>query len=275
MSAPDMTQSIAPKSDQLNAEDMLSGPRTFTIAEVRKGSDEQPVDVHLVEFPGRPFKPCKTVRRIMVIAWGADAATYTGQRMTLYRDPAVKFGGMDVGGIRVSHMTGIEKPMKVALTVSRGKRAPYIVQPLAESAPEAKFDYQGEWARETFFPALRDAEASGRVTDVKAFMSKVAGRPIGSSRDLTPAEAQQVFDAAKADDPPVVDPPQEWDGDEPPMRDDQCRAMFGNFAKMGVTDDQLQRDYLTNITGRTVESRGSLTLVEADQVLACQQRDLT
>jgi hypothetical protein len=33
----DMTESIAPKSDQLNAEDLLSGPRTFTIKEVRKG----------------------------------------------------------------------------------------------------------------------------------------------------------------------------------------------------------------------------------------------
>jgi hypothetical protein len=44
--------------------------------------------VHLVEFPGRPFKPSKTVRRIMVAAWGPDASTYAGKRMTLYRDAA-------------------------------------------------------------------------------------------------------------------------------------------------------------------------------------------
>ena len=126
----DMTASIAPKSDQLNAEDLLTGPRTFTIAEVRQGNAEQPVHVHLVEFPGRPFKPSKTVRRIMVAAWGKDSAGYAGNRMTLYRDPAVRFGGMDVGGIRVSHMSGIEKRLTVALTVSRGKRAPYVVEPL-------------------------------------------------------------------------------------------------------------------------------------------------
>jgi hypothetical protein len=66
----DMTDTIVPKSDQLNAEDLLTGPRTFTITEVRKGSAEQPVDIHLAEFPGRPFKPSKTVRRILVSAWG-------------------------------------------------------------------------------------------------------------------------------------------------------------------------------------------------------------
>jgi hypothetical protein len=132
-----MTASIAPKSDQLNAEDLLTGPRTFTIAEVKRGSAEQPVDVHLVEFPGRPFKPSKTVRRIMVGAWGPDASTYAGKRLTLYRDPAVRFGGMDVGGIRVSHMSGIDKPMTLVLSVSKGKRAPYVIKPLADDAPAA------------------------------------------------------------------------------------------------------------------------------------------
>lgn len=133
----DLTESIAPKSDQMNAEDLLSGPRTFTIKEVRKGgSAEQPVEVLLVEFPAdRPFKPSKTVRRIMVAAWGVEAAAYVGHRMTLYRDPSVKWGGMDVGGIRVSHMSHIDRPLTLALTVTRGKRAPYVVQPLPDAAP--------------------------------------------------------------------------------------------------------------------------------------------
>ena len=54
----DLTDTIIPRSDQMNAEDLLTGPRTFTIMEVRKSdSTEQPVDIVLVEFPpGRPFK---------------------------------------------------------------------------------------------------------------------------------------------------------------------------------------------------------------------------
>lgn len=131
----DLTESIAPRSDQLNAEDLLSGPRTVTVEKVTKGSAEQPVNVHLVEFPGRPFRPSKTVRRILVAAWGPDASAYAGRRLALYRDPAVRFGGQDVGGIRVSHLSHIDKRLTLALTVTRGKRAPYVVEPLPAGPP--------------------------------------------------------------------------------------------------------------------------------------------
>jgi hypothetical protein len=128
----DLTDTIVPRSDQLNAEDLLSGPRTVTITEVRRGTAEQPVDVHLAEFPGRPFKPSKTVRRIFVSAWGPDASTYAGRRLTIYRDPDVKFGGLATGGIRVSHLSHIDKALTLVLAVSKGKRAPYVVKPLAD-----------------------------------------------------------------------------------------------------------------------------------------------
>jgi hypothetical protein len=134
----DLTAAIAPKSDQLNAEDLLAGPRTFTIAEVREGSAEQPVNVHLVESPGKPFRPSKTVLRIFVTAWGKDSSTFAGQRITLYRDPTVRFGGQDVGGIRVSHMSGITKPLKLALAVSKGKRSQYVVDPLPDAPAPAQ-----------------------------------------------------------------------------------------------------------------------------------------
>lgn len=136
----DMTESIAPRSDQMNAEDLLSGPRTFTIAEVTKGSAEQPFNFHLAEFPhGRPFKPSKTVRRLMVQAWGKDASAYIGRRLTLYRDPEVTFGKDKPGGIRVSHMSNLPdgKPLTIWLTVTRGKRAAYTVQPLPDAAPSS------------------------------------------------------------------------------------------------------------------------------------------
>lgn len=170
----DLTESIAPKSDQLNSDDLLTGPRTFTIEKVEQGTAEQPVNVHLVEFPGRPFKPSKTVRRLMVAAWGKDSTAYTGRRMTLYRDPAVRFGGQDVGGIRVSHMSHIDKRIVVALTITRGKRAPYTVEPLIEAAPVTPTEAQvttsddraqlREWWNE--HPNLRPA-IEGRVNELK------------------------------------------------------------------------------------------------------------
>lgn len=131
----DMTDSIAPKSDQMNSDDLLSGPRTFTVADVRlAASGEQPIDVHLAEFP-RPFRPSKSMRRVMVAAWGKDASTYAGKRLTLFRDPDIKFGGQAVGGIRISALSHIGKPMILALTETRGKKAQYRVAVLADDVP--------------------------------------------------------------------------------------------------------------------------------------------
>lgn len=133
----DITETLTPNSSQLNAEDLLAGPRVVTVEKVTKGSAEQPVDIHLAEFPGRPFRPSKTVRRLIVAAWGPETSNYTGRKMLLYRDAAVKFGGMEVGGIRVSAMSHLDAPVRVALTTTRGKRAFFTVEPLAESEPSA------------------------------------------------------------------------------------------------------------------------------------------
>ena len=131
----DMTASIAPRSDQLNADDLIAGPVTVTIAEVRKGTDEQPVDVVLVEFPGRAYRPSKSMRRVMVMAWGAEASAYTGRRLTLYRNPEITFGRDKVGGIEISHLSNLERKLTVALTATRGKRKSFTVQPLPDAAP--------------------------------------------------------------------------------------------------------------------------------------------
>ena len=138
----DMTQSIQAKSDQLNAEDLMGGPIAVTIADVCKGSTEQPVNVTLSEYPKRAYRPSKSMRRVMVAAWGKDSSAYVGQRMTLYRDPDVKFGGEKVGGIKISHMTGIGKQLRVALTETRGKRVPHVVQPLIDHVTESLTDAQ-------------------------------------------------------------------------------------------------------------------------------------
>lgn len=132
----DMTETIQAKSDQINADDLIAGPRIVTVTEVRRGTAEQPVEIETAEFgPKRPFKPSKTVCRILVAAWGKEASAYTGRRMMLYRDPEVRFGGSAVGGIRVSALSDIDKPLSISLTVTRGKRAPYVVEPLKVPFP--------------------------------------------------------------------------------------------------------------------------------------------
>lgn len=134
----DLTESIAPKSDQLDALDLLSGPRTFTIERVTANNVEQPYNFHLREFP-RVWRPGLSMRRVIVKAWGPNADNYIGKRVTLFCDETVRFGNDVTGGTRISHMSGIDKTLFLPLLVKRGKSALFTVQPLPDAAPERQW----------------------------------------------------------------------------------------------------------------------------------------
>lgn len=126
----DIADTVEPKSDQQNYDDYIAGPRTVTVDHVKIVGGEQPVELHLVEYPGRPYKPGKSMRRVLIQCWGKDSTVYVGRRLSLYGDPDVKFGGQKVGGIRIGALSHLPKPVEVHLTVTRGKRAPFVVKPL-------------------------------------------------------------------------------------------------------------------------------------------------
>lgn len=197
----DISQTIVPKSDQLNADDLLAGPATVRIVKVSRGNAEQPVNIHLEGYDGRPFKPSKSMRRVMVQVWGPDASEYVGKSMTLYRDPDVTFGKDKVGGIRISHMSGIDKPVAMALTVTRGRRAPFRVQPLidVELSPvrppavteETPLDLAPMWN------ALKVAGFIDPQTQ-RQTVEGIIGREIASSADLTAEDMAAVMDELAA-----------------------------------------------------------------------------
>lgn len=134
----DMAAVIIPKSDQKNADDLISGPITIKITEVTiRGGQEQPISVHFEGDEGKPYKPCKSMCRVMVTAWGADSKKYIGRSLTLYRDATVKWAGLEVGGIRISHMSDIDANMTMALTMTKSNRKPFTVRRLTvEAAPK-------------------------------------------------------------------------------------------------------------------------------------------
>src|SRR5690625_7348206 len=94
----DLTQTIEADSTQVNADDLTAGGRTITITDVTAGTTEQPVYIHSSEFPDKTFRPNKSMRRVLVQAWGPQASDYIGRRVTIYRDPSVKWAGQEVGG---------------------------------------------------------------------------------------------------------------------------------------------------------------------------------
>jgi hypothetical protein len=131
----DMTPTLAAKSNQLTTDDLIAGPLTITITSVSAGTAEQPVAISYEGDGGKPWYPCKSMRRVLVAAWGADAKEYVGRGVTLFRDPEVSYGGIKVGGIRISHLSNLDSPLSIALTVTRQKRSPYKVQPLKVAPP--------------------------------------------------------------------------------------------------------------------------------------------
>jgi len=129
--ATNLKDTIIPKSDQLNAEQLLSAPLTIVVTEVKRGAGDQPVIIHFHNDDGRPFKPCKTMRKVLIFAWGDDGREWVGKRMTLFCDPEVKFGGVKVGGIRISHLSDIERDLGLSLNATKGKKAEFVIKKLA------------------------------------------------------------------------------------------------------------------------------------------------
>lgn len=132
----DLRSTIVPKSDQLNSEQLLGGPMIITVSDVRIGSGaDQPVSVYYALDPQRPFKPCKTMRKLLIHAWGHDGTQWIGKSMELFNEPNVKFGGEEVGGIRISRLSHINPHgIDVSLTETKGRKAKHRVALLKASA---------------------------------------------------------------------------------------------------------------------------------------------
>jgi len=189
----DISDTLAPKSDQLDAVDLLGGARTFTIERVSRGTAEQPVNIHLAEFP-RPWRPSKSMRRVLAASWGVDASVYVGRRIQLYCDPDVEYGGQAVGGTRIAALSHLDKPKQVPLLVKRGRSAIFTVQPLPAVTEPAAAE-TGKVSDQQLGDINKGLEVLGiteRETKLAA-VAQVVDRELGSARDLTADEAVAVL----------------------------------------------------------------------------------
>ena len=158
-----MLEAIAPKSDQINAEDLVGRTITVTVRDVAiRAGQEQPISVALEETD-KVFRPCKTTARLMVAGWGPDASKYTGRKMTLYRDPSVKWGGVATGGIRISHMSDLDAPLVMALAENKKNRKVHTVQPLVVEKQQASADSLTLEAARDLIEQAPDMDALGAV----------------------------------------------------------------------------------------------------------------
>lgn len=198
----DMSEHVAPKSDQLDAEDLRSGPRDVTVKAVTRGpSEEQPINFHLEETD-RPWRPTKTVRRLIMGVWGKETDVYPTRRLRLYRDPDVTFGGMAVGGIRVSHMSHLptgDQPFRAIVMTGRARSSEFTIHPLPDVAPQGgatseKPEPLTDKTRAHVFALLGELGVDD-VEEQKARMSRVLRRKITSRTELTESDGQRLIAA--------------------------------------------------------------------------------
>jgi len=124
----DLSSTVIAKSDQLNADELIE-PITITVTKVDKVSaKDQPVHIHSVGI--QPYKPCLTMRRMLIAAWGKYKDEWVGRSMVLYCDPEVMWAGKEQGGVRVSHVSHISEPVSKMLAVTRGRKKLFTLLPL-------------------------------------------------------------------------------------------------------------------------------------------------
>ena len=167
----DLRGTIKPKSDQLNADDLIGGPVTIRITGVSVSEGDQPVSISFEGDGGKPFKPGKSMRRVLVNLWGPDGAVYVGRSLTLYRDEQVVFGGVEVGGIRISHMSHLQRETTMALTATKAKRKPFTVRPLVVEKPTDKAAIAVE-ALLARIVGGEDVTADAKVAEQRAWLAK-------------------------------------------------------------------------------------------------------
>ena len=125
-----LRDTIKSKSDQLNVDDLAGQPKMIQVEAINIVNDpQQPVHIYYAGGNNIPYKPCLTVRRILVGLWGDDDSLWIGRYMNLYVDPDVDYGKQKgIGGIRVNAMSHIPDRAKIKLTARRGIKKEYTIE---------------------------------------------------------------------------------------------------------------------------------------------------
>lgn len=146
----DIEKACMAKIDHLTYKHVnLFGKIVAKIAKVRKGpSDTRRVRIdfepneHCMDPDGKPlhYLPCKGMIRVLVEAWGKNGSVdWIGKSVELFGNPEVIYGGKKKGGIQISRLSHIEKPLDTQLTISQGNTIPFRVEPLILDPRITKF----------------------------------------------------------------------------------------------------------------------------------------
>ena len=171
----DIRAATKPKSDQLNYETFLTGPQTFIVSKVTPGDRDHPVFIHMNECPATPYKPSKGMLKCIAQpdGWGDKSSQWVGKSITLYGDPTVIYGGVEVGGIKVAALSDINGDYETLISARRGVRKPHLIKKIViQMYDDQKFVANlPAWlkliadGRGTADQIIARVEQSGKLTD--------------------------------------------------------------------------------------------------------------
>lgn len=207
----DMLKTIEAKSDRLNADDLMGGDRVIRVEAVKGGDKPDEVKVFYEGCNGKPWYPCKTMRRAIVAAWGEKASSYIGKLIKIYRDPDVIYGGIAVGGIRIRAFSDIEGPLTLMLAEKRGKKTQFQFQRLEVEVPAPVADITDQLPGA--ITAIRGAKTEAALEKMLAHSKFVKLREALGDRaveldsavaekrvEFAPQEPEQTPEAVSEDD---------------------------------------------------------------------------
>ena len=169
----DLTKHIQADSDCLVAADLVGGPLTILVERVTESgkNDKKKIDIFYANSE-KPFRPCKSMLRILCELWKTtDATTFIGRGITLYREPDCMWKGEKTPGVRICGLSHIEKAVTVVANERRGKMATYQIEPIrpwppaapepqAQPTPEDRLQRTLDGIARASIPALEAAEAA-------------------------------------------------------------------------------------------------------------------
>ena len=130
----DLSKTTQGKLDQINA-DLVSEPFVIKISDITEDEKniQQPILIHWYGGAGKPFKPCLTMRRVLsdISVWGKAGLAYKDRYLKLFNDTKVTMGADKTGGVRISHLSNLDRETTIMVKSKRGKKIPYTVHPLS------------------------------------------------------------------------------------------------------------------------------------------------
>jgi len=127
-----LQQALAPKSDQLNADDLIAANKIIVISGVNINlGSEQKIIINYQGDNGKPWKPSKGMGRVLTELLGGDPDKWVGETVELFRNKEIRFGKEKCGGIQIAGMSAVRNVTTLLITTAKGKKSSITIQPIA------------------------------------------------------------------------------------------------------------------------------------------------